>query len=638
MADDRDADRETSVVVRALRAVTPGVVRRSFALKFGLVLLVMAVSIAGIGMAATDRITTETRENVENEYQNVATAEANVIAEWRTQNRLSTRFISRNPDLTATESLDVRNTLRQEQGNLADDAFELHVIEVPTGDQPQIVATTSEEHAPGTALDSGPRGWVDRNVITIQNLDTGAVYVNDTYAVGDTRVMGFLSPVRDSDDRYLLVEIDVSGIATSLRGKERADGGFTQVVDGESNRVLIAETGDRTLEQYATSEGALEPMRAANALRDGTATAGVISSLDASEVIDETYTVGYAPVEGTDWVVLTHAPRSSVFGFVQTISEFGLYATGAAVVLIAITGTALGYSTSTAIDRLTAKTEAMREGDLDVSFATARDDNIGRLYDGFASMRDALKQQIDEAERARKEAEVSRAEALEMSNYLEEKAQEYSDIMRQCAAGDLTQRMSKDGESESMDVIAAEFNDMIAELEKTTGQLKSYVDEVEEAGADVERSATTVREASEQVADSIQKIAVDAETQTERLQRISATMDEIAAELADVSAQHPEATIDSQLDRIQDTAGELTELADRSRETQAETDNVSAAAEEQAAELNEVSERANDLQRYANPLRDILERFETEAEHQFVFSVGPTGSGGPSSVESEEDD
>jgi hypothetical protein len=57
----------------------------------------------------------------------------------------------------------------------------------------------------------------------------------------------------------------------------------------------------------------------------------------------------------------------------------------------------------------------------------------------------------------------------------------------------------------------------------------------------------------------------------------------------------------------------------------AESQEVAGAAEEQAAELNTVSERANELQRYAEPLRDILERFETDQEHEFVFSVGPTG-------------
>jgi hypothetical protein len=70
----------------------------------------------------------------------------------------------------------------------------------------------------------------------------------------------------------------------------------------------------------------------------------------------------------------------------------------------------------------------------------------------------------------------------------------------------------------------------------------------------------------------------------------------------------------------------------------AEAENVAGAAEEQAAELNEVSERANDLQRYAAPLRDILGRFETEAEHEFVFSVGPTGGAASPGSSPDEDE
>jgi methyl-accepting chemotaxis protein len=263
----------------------------------------------------------------------------------------------------------------------------------------------------------------------------------------------------------------------------------------------------------------------------------------------------------------------------------------------------------------------MREGDLDVTLATPRVDNIGRLYDGFAAMRDSLKDQINEAEKARKEAEVSRAEAMALSDHLQSQAEEYSQVMQEVAAGDLTQRMTEDGENESMDRIAAEFNEMIEELEKTTGQLKSHVDEVEEAGSEVEQSATTVREASEEVADSIQKVAVDADDQKQRLQAVSETMDGIATELAASS----DGAVDAQLDRLDAVANEISELSHYSKETQSETDNVSAAAEEQAAELDQVSERANDLQRYAQPLRGILDRFETEAEHEFVFSVGPTG-------------
>jgi methyl-accepting chemotaxis protein len=279
----------------------------------------------------------------------------------------------------------------------------------------------------------------------------------------------------------------------------------------------------------------------------------------------------------------------------------------------------------------------MQEGDLDVELHTTRIDNIGRLYGGFAELRDSLRSQIGEAERARKEAEVSRAEAMEMTNYLQETAEEYSEIMQDCAAGDLTQRMEEDGENEAMDQIAAEFNDMIGELEKTTGQLKSYVDEVEAAGAEVEQSANTVRQASEEVADSIQTISDDAYDQKERLRSVSETMDGVASRLEEMAEHHPDLDVADSLEEIRSIAADVEETADRSGSTMAEAENVAGAAEEQAAELNEVSERAHDLQRYAQPLRDILNRFETEAEHEFVFSVGPTGGGTGATADEDEE-
>jgi methyl-accepting chemotaxis protein len=337
-------------------------------------------------------------------------------------------------------------------------------------------------------------------------------------------------------------------------------------------------------------------------------------------------------------VVVTHGPRSEVFGFVDTLGTWGIIVTLFSVLLIAVTGSVLGYSTATSIDRLTNKTDEMQGGNLDVEFQTSRVDNIGRLYVGFAEMRDALKAQIQESEQARKEAEVARAEAEELANYLQQKAEEYSEVMQQVSAGDMTQRMEQDGDEESMDQIAEQFNEMIEELEKTTGQLKSYVDEVEEAGAEVEQSARTVREASEQVADSIQKISDDAYEQKERLVAVSESMNDLADEF-EAMATEQDVDMGDSLDRIRENCRDLDELAELSEETMAESEEVAGAAEEQAAELNTVSDRANDLQRYAQPLRDILERFETEEEHEFVFSVGPTGgAASPSSSNEPEDE
>jgi methyl-accepting chemotaxis protein len=627
MSDEENAT-DDNVAVKVLQTVTPRAIRKSFAIKFGLVLAVMAVSIAGIGLAATSTITDQTQDQTEQQFQSSAEQQANVVEQWVSRNRENTVIYSNRGDWSHSSAANLGTELSQIRTENDETVSNLHLVDIkPNGD---VVVNSSTSLQPGEPITgNSDRSYISSSTDELNRSDTRGAFVSDTYVIHGTEVVGFLSKTSSGIDgtRFLLVEARLSTLRNDIITSDNAT--ETVVVNQNSYSIMASPSPEDTLSPYGSGSGAREPIDSAADLRDSDLNqSGVIAEMPADpDVIDESYTVGYAPVEDTEWVVAVQAPHSSVFGFVQTINTWGLIATAFAVLLIGVTGAVLGYSTSTAIDRLTGKTEEMREGNLDVSFNTSRVDNIGRLYGGFAEMRDSLKEQIAEAEKARKEAEVSRAEALELSNYLQEKAEEYSVIMQQCAAGDLTQRMTQHGENESIDTIAAEFNEMIEELEKTTGQLKSYVDEVEEAGAEVEQSANTVREASEQVADSIQKIAIDAENQKERLQSISETMDEIADELDTFADKHPEADIDAQLDRIQDIANNINEIADLSEETQAETDNVSAAAQEQAAELNEVSERANDLQRYAQPLRDILDRFDTEAEHEFVFSVGPTGGG-----------
>jgi methyl-accepting chemotaxis protein len=638
MSGDDDADpgsgESRSALAGILATITPNFVRKRFALKFGLVLLLMATVIGLIGLTATATISSETQENVESEYRGVADQQANTIDEWVQRNRLSTKLLSESVLWNEDSTSRLERALTTKKSGLATDVFEIHIVDrSETG--LELTATTS------SGLDA-VRSWFNDPDVRpdLDDLSVADVHMTDTYRVGSDFVVGFVSPVNGVDGRWLLVEVSTEDIRAALQGSARAEGGFAQVVDGETDTVMIDETGDDTLRAYASGD-ALDAVRLGTQLRDDPdATADILPEMPANaDVIDETYTVGVAPVPDTTWTVLVHAPRSSVFGFVQTVSQYGLLATIGMILLIGGFGAVLGYSTSASIDRLTRKTEEMRSGNLDVDIVTSRIDNIGRLYDGFADMRDSLSEQITEAERARKEAEVSRAEAMEMSTYLQEKAEEYSGIMQQCAAGDLTQRMEQDGENDSMDRIASEFNEMIGELEKTTGQLKSYVDEVEEAGAEVEASSKAVRDTSEQIAESIQTISDDAYTGRERLQRISTTMDEVATTLEGFADQHPDLEVEESLDQIRTVAADLEEAADLSESTMAESENVAGAAEEQAAELNEVSERAQDLQRYASPLRDILDRFETEAEHEFVFTTGPTGSGtGSTSEEAEDDD
>lgn len=620
-SDDSGAETPGDASESIVQKITPDFVRRSFALKFGLVLLVIALSVGAIGLLATEQVKSDTQENVEGEYSNVALQEADIIEQWITRNRLSTKLVSSNDDWTEDEGLSVQ--LENEKSELPHDVRDMHVIKTSISGS-EVVASTSLRS--GADVETKGRSWV----VNQSFASTGEVEMSSVYLVGSEPVVGFLSPVASSDNRYMLIEYGLDGIADSLQGAERADNGFTQVVDS-NGAIMIDEPpegqqglGDEVLHSYSSGE-ADQPIREANALRSATQESGVNASMPPNEnVMNERYAVGYAPIDGTDWVVIVHAPYSAVFGFVKQIQTWGLVATFAEIVLIGGVGAALGYSTSNTIGRLTRKTEEMRAGALDVEIASSRIDNVGRLYAGFADMRDSLKNQIDEAERARKEAEVSRAEAMEVNNYLQEKADEFSQAMEATAAGDMTQRMQTEGENESMDRIASEFNEMIGELEKTTGQLKSFADEVAESRDVVLTSSESVRDASEQVAESVQKISDDAYEQKDRLRSVSQDLDELVETVERFQADNPSVDFGDSIDQFRHVATTVQAAADTSERMMVESESVAGTAEEQAAELNEVSSGAEKLKRYASPLGDILNRFETEAEHEFVFSGGPS--------------
>jgi methyl-accepting chemotaxis protein len=513
--------------------------------------------------------------------------------------------------------------LKNERGRLPDDAKNIHLLErTPNGTT--VVASTSIE--PGTDANLAYLTWTS----SVSLDKTSKVTVSNVYADREdkTPTIGFVTPTPAAENRLLVFEYGTSRLAESLKGVDGDDDRFSQVVSDEGT--IIADLSDGSdgnggsaaLSEYPVMQTVLDGN---NLRKSDQKKAGVYTSMPAKEgFIDEEYIVGYAPVGGTDWVVLTHAPTSSVFSLTNRIQQWGLITIIGQIVLIGSLGLLLAYSTGSAIDRLTRKTEEMREGNLDIELQTTRIDNIGRLYVGFADMRDALKNQIDEAERARKEAEVSRAEAMEMSNHLQEKATEFSIAMEETAAGDMTTRMEQDGENEAMDTIAAEFNAMIEELEKTTGQLKSFSEEVAESGDVVLTSAESVKDASEQVAESIQRISDRAYDQKDQLQYISEDLDELVGTLETFQQEHPDLDLTEPLEQFRAVATQLQDASDTSEEMMQESETVAGAAEEQAAELNEVSSRAKQLKRYARPLGDILERFETDAEHEFVFSGGPS--------------
>jgi len=596
----------------AVRAVVPDVVRKRYTLKFALILLIMGITVGVIGATATGMLSSEVENNVEQEYEDLATQQANAVEKWVQRNSVSVKLASKNAVLSRTDPsarYDIRRELATTGGNLygARSTYVINRLDAGT----RIVASPQFPYDVDVSQTS--RHWIAN--VSLAEMGVADVRVTDVHDVGNGPVIAFVSPIQNAPNRYLVIEYDVNRLARSL--EQGRSSRFTQVVDDEGT-VQVASGSSEILRPYG-SEAAMEPLRRAAALQGSGESAGVIARFGPHpEVLDEEYTVGFAPVTvqntDLDWTVVVHQPTSEAFAFVEAISLYGRLATVAGMTFIVLIGAAIGLSTTRSINRLRYLAEQLQAGDLDVDVYSPRIDSIGELYVGFDDMRASLKRQIEEAEQAREEAEVSRAEAVQMNAYLQNKAAEYSETMRECAAGDLTRRLETDGENEAMDRIATEFNAMVEELETTTAEVKRFAEEVEEAGEVLQTSSDSVRVTSEHVADSVQAISDDAYDQKERLEAVAAEIDEVVDVLVDYADDHDDVDFEEPLTQFNEIVQQVHEVASTSQKTLAESELVAGAAEEQAAELNEVSGRAQELTRNARALGDVLDTFEVDGE------------------------
>ncbi len=546
-----------------LRSLVPEFVRRSYVLKFGMTLLVLGLTIGMIGFVATDQIQATVETGVESDLADIAAQESRTFRTWHQRNLQATGSLAASVDDRLGDGENAVNGffLRSRAGDFSG-VENVYVVDLESD---TVTATTESDGPPALEnvdwsgalpedrVEGGPR------VIGTAGSAVGT-------ASGDPPRLMYAAPVGDGS-QVLVHGVRVRDYDSAISGKNAS--AFVYVVDNRAGggfQVVYDSTGQAIFEQYPRGQGQADALFKAQEERaqnndslivpnvgeyvtpDGGTLALSASAVDGEE---ETFIPSYANVAGTDYTVLVHTPESQAMGFVTTVERMGLLVTIGGVVVIALFGVFIGYTTLAAINRLRLKSEEMRRGNLDVDFSTDRVDDIGELYESMANMRDALRNQIMEARAAREEAESAREEAERTSQHLQSKATEYRDVMQAVAAGDLGRRMEPSQRSQAMREIAEEFNAMIGEIERTVAQLKAFADEVARSSEEVTESAEGVRSASQQVTESIQEISDGAEQQNESLQSVvgemsdlSTTVQEIAAlsnEVADLSEQTAQA-------------------------------------------------------------------------------------------------
>ncbi len=574
-----------------LRRLVPQFIRKSYALKFGIALLIMGLAVGAVGFVATGQITEEVQTSVNDRLGDQAQQEARNLQSWDERNLVITQTTATeleepvgSNDRSAVESvLDERTTELQFQRGIRD----MHWVSL----QNNNVLATSHDPYNGSSLSNIETAWASElnggSMNTVP--ENGAFYT--VYQNHDGRtVVAYAYPVKGtSGSQVIVTAVSVADYGRTIQNDE----GQATMILTANNDVAFANDSRVDADGFIGSPfGTDEDVASLAAGGSGTFTTSQppesVAAMVGSEYGGDEYAVSYAQVPNRDMVVTISSPTNEVYGFVNTVSEWGLYATIGGMGIIVVFGTIIGRNTAASIDRLTTKTEQMEEGTLNVDFETHRIDNIGRLYDGFASMRDALREQIQEARDAREEAELARAEAEQMNRHLERKADEYSSVMQDVSAGDMTQRMNSESDSEAMVDIATEFNEMIGEIEETVGQLKNFANEVATSSEEVTASSEEVRSASEQVTESIQEISDGADRQNDSLQRVSQEMSGLSTTIEEIAS----------------SSNEVADLAERTAETGRDGREAAQDAIERMAQLERESEQVTEQ----------IEQLETEME------------------------
>jgi methyl-accepting chemotaxis protein len=521
--------------------------------QFAVTVLIVLLVVASAGLFVQDMVGAELKHDTQVEMRTVAELEAQAFALWVEEHERLVVLLSDSERLRSTETAVAVADLADRQERLPEAVHAIHLVDRDTGG---VVGSTGDVGT-GETLDGMGVNWIDAS---LRDADRTAALVSEGFERDGTELVAFASPV--SDERAVVMTVDAAERAEGFR--DPIEGGFTQVVDSHGI-VEFAGDDEAVLTEY---RGGTE----ADALQRGLAgESGVVEQ--------DGFVVGYAPVAGTDWVVLTHAPESAAYALVNDIRRDLLLLVGLVTLGFVAIGLTIGRGTVRALDDLAETARRLEAGELDVSVESDRADEIGRLYEAFGAMRDAIREQLREAN--------------DLADHLDRKAAAYDEAMTRAADGDLTVRVDPASDNEAMRKVGQGFNEMVGSVESTLGAVRSFADDVAAASEEVTASTEEVSHASDEVAVSVQGISDGAVEQEEGLREVSSEMTDLSATIEEIASSSAEVATTSE--RAADRANTGAEYASDAMSEMRRIERQSERSAEEVASLDAEMSRIEEV-------------------------------------------
>nr|WP_276256532.1 methyl-accepting chemotaxis protein [Halovivax sp. TS33] len=559
----------SSSPIRALRS--------SFSRKLAVLFLIVLLLIAAIGGVIYVQTGTALEENTKQEMTQSTTLQANTVGEWVDRTRDNTRHMAASSPVASGDLPAVESYLRSEHQDAAASVAGIHYYD--TSEQ-TVLASTDGGAADTNYRDAGVE-WATED-LSVENAEQTRVTQPYLDPTTETKSVAFVSQVPDEPDRAIVLVVDLEAQVDGLERPSSTNESFTHIVDDRGTVVMSHHLDDiNTQNTGSADEYGVDSMAVEMGLMGETG----YMEMETSHGHQGTMAMGYAPVPGTDWVIMTHVPANAAYALQDDITRSVSALVLLSVLGLGIVGAVIARNTTQPITRLAERASELESGNLDAELETSRTDEIGQLYGAFDNMRVSLREQIEEAEEAR-----SRTKRI--NNHLEDKATEYSDVMQACSEGDLTQRMDSDSESEAMSDIAVDFNRMIAEIEETVDHLSQFADEVAASSEEVTASTEEVHSASAQMTESIQEISNGAERQNESLQAVNREMHGLSTTTEQIAASSN--SVADLAERTAETGRVGREVAseaiDGMNEVEIESEQAVDAIESLQAEISQIDE------------------------------------------------